>query len=53
MIFLMLYLSLGAFLGILGANKIKDLHSYLLALIVCALFWPMIVVASIFFRKTK
>lgn len=53
MTFMIVYVLFGVFLGILGARKIPDAHGYTLALIVAALFWPLIIVASIVKAKTE
>ena len=53
MIFIIVYVLFGLFLGILGSRKIPDAHGYALALILAALFWPLIVFASIMKAKTE
>lgn len=53
MTFMIVYVLFGVFLGILGARKIPDAYDYTLALIVAALFWPLIIVTSIVKAKIE
>lgn len=52
MTFIAVYIFFGAFLGVLGSRNIPNASEYAIGILICAVFWPLIIVASIVTAST-